>query len=55
MPGARPGNAKNLNYFDAIFFFGLREIELSDQQKADLMSFISSRCRSATSCTSPRG
>jgi hypothetical protein len=27
-------------YFDAIFFFGLREIDLSDQQKADLMSFI---------------
>ncbi len=40
MLGGRPGNAKNLNYFDAIFFFGLREIELSDQQKADLMSFI---------------
>jgi type 1 glutamine amidotransferase len=40
MLGARPSNAKNLNYFDAIFFFGLREIELSDQQKADLMSFI---------------
>src|SRR5499426_1763377 len=40
MPGGRPSNAKNLNYFDAIFFFGLREIELSDQQKADLMSFI---------------
>src|SRR5262245_6447197 len=38
--GGRPSNAKNLNYFDAIFFFGLREIELSDQQKADLMSFI---------------
>jgi len=40
MLGGRPSNAKNLNYFDAIFFFGLREIELSDQQKADLMSFI---------------
>ena len=36
----RPVNAKNLNYFDAIFFFGLREIELTDQQKSDLMSFI---------------
>lgn len=38
--GGRPSNAKNLNYFDAIFFFGLREIELSAQQKVDLMTFI---------------
>ena len=36
----RPITNKNLNYFDAIFFFGLREIDLSPQQKADLMSFI---------------
>lgn len=28
---------------DAIFFFGLREIELSDQQKTDLMSAIRDR------------
>lgn len=31
---------KNLNWFDAIFFCGLREIPLSDQQFADLMSFV---------------
>lgn len=37
---ARPTTNKNLNYFDAIFFFGVREIELTDQQKTDLMSFI---------------
>lgn len=36
----RPTTNKNLNYFDAIFFFGVREIELTEQQKADLMSFI---------------
>ncbi|MEW5983633.1 MAG: ThuA domain-containing protein [Acidobacteriota bacterium] len=32
--------ARNLNYFDAIFFFGVREIDLTPEQKADLMSFI---------------
>ena len=32
--------ARNLNYFDAIFFFGVREIELTDDQRADLMAFI---------------
>ena len=31
---------KNLNYFDGIFFFGMREIELTDQQKSDLLSFV---------------
>ena len=31
---------KNLDYFDAIFFCGLREIPLSDQQFADLLSFV---------------
>jgi type 1 glutamine amidotransferase len=38
--GNRRTNAKNLNYFDAIFFFGLGEEELSTQQKADLISFV---------------
>lgn len=38
--GTRRTNAKNLNYFDAIFFFGLGEEELSAQQKADLLSFV---------------
>jgi uncharacterized protein len=32
--------AKNLNDFDAIFFFGVREITLTPQQKADLLSFV---------------
>jgi len=32
--------SKNLNSFDAIFFYGMREIPLSDQQKADLLSFV---------------
>jgi uncharacterized protein len=32
--------ARNLNYYDAIFFFGVREIDLLPQQRADLMSFI---------------
>ena len=45
IPGTTAGNArpttnKNLNYFDAIFFYGVREIDLSEQQRADLMSFI---------------
>jgi len=33
-------NARNLNYFDAIFYFGTGEGDLTNQQKADLMSFI---------------
>jgi type 1 glutamine amidotransferase len=33
-------NVRNLDYFDAIFFFGVREIELSPQQRADLLSFV---------------
>jgi len=32
--------ARNLNDFDAIFFFGVREIDITPAQKADLMSFI---------------
>jgi len=35
-----PITNKNLDYFDAIFFIGLREIELSAQQRADLLSFV---------------
>lgn len=31
---------KTLDYFDAIFFCGLREIPLTDQQFADLISFV---------------
>ena len=32
--------AMNLNDFDAIFFYGLREIDLTAQQRADLLSFV---------------
>ncbi len=38
--GTRPVNARNLDYFDAIFFYGLGEEDLSPEQKADLLSFI---------------
>src|SRR5580693_529793 len=33
-------NAKNLDYFDAIFFMGTGENDLSDQQKKDLLAFV---------------
>jgi type 1 glutamine amidotransferase len=33
-------NVRDLNDFDAIFFFGMREIDLSPEQRADLLSFI---------------
>jgi type 1 glutamine amidotransferase len=36
----RSENYKNLNDFDAVVFYGIGELELTDQQKADLMSFI---------------
>jgi uncharacterized protein len=32
--------ARNLTYFDAIFFFGVREIDLTTQQRSDLLAFI---------------
>jgi type 1 glutamine amidotransferase len=32
--------AHNLNYFDAVFFFGVREIDLTPEQKADLLAFV---------------
>jgi uncharacterized protein len=32
--------ARNLYYFDAIFFFGVREIDLDAQQRADLLRFV---------------
>jgi uncharacterized protein len=32
--------AHNLDFFDAIFFFGVREIDLTPEQKADLLSFV---------------
>jgi type 1 glutamine amidotransferase len=33
-------NAKNLDYFDAIFFMGTGEGDLCDQQKKDLLAFV---------------
>ena len=38
--GPRATNAKTLDYFDAIFFMGTGEGDLSAQQKRDLLSFI---------------
>jgi type 1 glutamine amidotransferase len=32
---------RDLNYFDAIFFFGVREIDLTPEQRADLLAFVS--------------
>jgi len=40
-PDLAPGiNAKNLDYFDAIFFMGSGENDLSGQQKRDLLAFV---------------
>lgn len=33
-------NARNLDYFDAVFFLGSGEGTLSDQQKADLLAYV---------------
>jgi type 1 glutamine amidotransferase len=35
-----PDNAKNLDYFDAVFFMTSGELPMDDQQKADLLSFV---------------
>jgi type 1 glutamine amidotransferase len=34
------GNAKNLSYFDAVVFYTTGELDMNDQQKADLLSFV---------------
>jgi len=34
------GNAKNLNFFDAVIFYTTGELPLNDEQKKSLMSFI---------------
>ena len=34
------GNAKNLDYFDAILFYTTGELDMDEQQKKDLLSFI---------------
>jgi hypothetical protein len=33
-------NAKNLNYFDAVFLYTQGEFDLTAEQKADLLSFV---------------
>jgi hypothetical protein len=33
-------NARNINYFDAVLFLGSGDSTMSDQQKADLISFV---------------
>ncbi len=33
-------NAKNLDYFDAVLFYTTGELDMDEQQKADLMSFV---------------
>lgn len=34
------GNAKNLDFFDAVLFYTTGELEMDAQQKADLLSFV---------------
>jgi uncharacterized protein len=34
------GNAKNLDYFDAVYFYTTGELAMTDDQKADLLSFV---------------
>ncbi|HUS08061.1 MAG TPA: ThuA domain-containing protein [Bryobacteraceae bacterium] len=34
------GNAKNLDYFDAVLFFTTGELAMDDSQKADLLAFV---------------
>jgi len=35
-----PGNAKTLPFFDAVLFYTTGELEMDEEQKADLLSFI---------------
>jgi type 1 glutamine amidotransferase len=39
-PNGRNINAKNLNYFDAVLFYTTGELDMNDQQKQDLLSFV---------------
>lgn len=34
------GNKKNLDYFDAIFFYTTGELQMDDEQKASLLAFV---------------
>ncbi len=38
--GKLRGNKKNLDYFDAVMFYTQGDLPLTDDQKADLMSFV---------------
>jgi type 1 glutamine amidotransferase len=38
--GGRGTNAKNLDFFDAIFFYGVGEGDLTEKQKQDLLAFV---------------
>lgn len=35
-----PANGKNLDYFDAVFFYTTGELSMDDEQKADLLKFV---------------
>ncbi len=35
-----PGNAKNLDWFDAVVFYTTEELDMDDSQKADLLAFV---------------
>ena len=39
-PAGEGANIRNLNYFDAIFYMGEGPWNITDQQKADLLSFV---------------
>jgi type 1 glutamine amidotransferase len=34
------GNAKNIDYFDAVYFYPTGELEMDDEQKAALIGFV---------------
>jgi type 1 glutamine amidotransferase len=36
----KAGNAKNLDYFDAVLFYTTGELNMNDQQKKDLLAFV---------------
>ncbi len=36
----RQGNRKNLDYFDAVFFYTTGELDMDEEQKAALLSFV---------------
>ena len=38
--GKLGGNRKNLDYFDAVMFYTQGDLEITDEQKADLMRFV---------------